>query len=272
MPMAIWINAIRVSSTRLPLNKQDGCQIRRARHRCRYWRRIRYATPSRPHPSSSCSSSPNSLYLQESAAPSPSPSPSPPAPASRSSTSTPLAWKKRFSIIKSALTAENLPLIPIECIHCDVTSPSSITEAYASVKEKLGRIDYGVHCAGIITFGAPSTVASVEDFDRQNNINYRGLWLCSRAAIGIMVGQSLDCDAYPEQGIKSVRAQKGSIVNISSGLARLSMKACPAYCGAKAGVCALTRSDAIDYVEERIRVVSAFSFCTGVWERRWVGR
>ncbi|KIY01546.1 uncharacterized protein Z520_03098 [Fonsecaea multimorphosa CBS 102226] len=155
-------------------------------------------------------------------------------------------------LIEEAAVGSNSSL-KIHTYKCDVSNPDSITRAYADAKETFSRLDYAVHCAGIILFGR-STDYSVEDFDRQNSVNYRGLWLCSREALRTMSTQSLDCDAYPEAQIPPTRAQRGSIVNISSGLALVSQSNCPAYCGAKAGVLAVTRSDGIDYASERIRV------------------
>ncbi|OAP57635.1 hypothetical protein AYL99_08373 [Fonsecaea erecta] len=143
--------------------------------------------------------------------------------------------------------------VKVHIYKCDVSNPDSVTQAFADAKETFTRLDYAVHCAGIILFGR-STEYSVEDFDRQNSVNYRGLWLCSREALRIMRTQSLDSDAYPDAHILPTRAQRGSIVNISSGLALVSQSNCPAYCGAKAGVLAVTRSDGIDYAAERIRV------------------
>ncbi|OAL40201.1 hypothetical protein AYO20_00621 [Fonsecaea nubica] len=143
--------------------------------------------------------------------------------------------------------------LKIHIYKCDVSNHDSVTQAYADVKETFGRLDYAVHCAGIIVFGR-STEFSLEDFDRQNSVNYRGLWLCSREALRIMRTQSLDCEAYPEAQIPPTRAQRGSIVNISSGLALVSQSNCPAYSGAKAGALAVSRSDGIDYASERIRV------------------
>ncbi|EXJ95392.1 hypothetical protein A1O1_00513 [Capronia coronata CBS 617.96] len=144
--------------------------------------------------------------------------------------------------------------ISVGTYKCDVSSPESVVSAYTAAKEHFTRVDYSVHCAGIIVFGGPSADFPVEDFDRQNSINYRGLWLCCREAIKIMRSQPFDCEAYPDANISSVRAQRGAIVNISSGLALYAQPNCPAYCGAKAGVLALTRCDALDYVADRIRV------------------
>jgi len=140
----------------------------------------------------------------------------------------------------------------IEIISCDVTSAPSIVAAYAKVKTSFGRLDYSVHCAGVISFEGRSTEASIEGFDRTNSINYRGVWLCAREALKIMKDQPLDCEVYPN--INPIRAQRGAIVNISSGLAVVSQLGSNVYSGSKAGVMGITRSDAIDYVTDRIRV------------------
>ncbi len=159
----------------------------------------------------------------------------------------------REKIFKS-LSEVKLPEIPIELVHCDVGKPESVSAAYAKVVKVFGRIDYSVNCAGIFVPGGPSTDCSIEDFDKQNNVAYRGLWLCSREALKVMKEQQLDCEAYPDAGISEARAQRGAIVNISSQLAKGWQENIPAYIGAKAAVIALTRCDALDYVDHQIRV------------------
>jgi len=144
--------------------------------------------------------------------------------------------------------------LQIETYSCDVTSESSVQDAFKSAKEKFHRIDYSIHCAGIAVFTGPSADCSLEAFDKQNSVNYRGLFLCSREALRTMLTQSFDNEAYPHANIPASRAQRGSIVNISSGLALMSQSGIPAYCGAKAGVLALTRTDGIDYATQGIRV------------------
>lgn len=67
-----------------------------------------------------------------------------------------------------------------------------------------------------------------------------------------MKAQSLDADVY--QGIPHSRAQRGAIVNIASGSAVVALPNQPAYAASKAGVVALTRSDAFDYSANQIRV------------------
>ncbi|ODM20806.1 hypothetical protein SI65_03859 [Aspergillus cristatus] len=113
----------------------------------------------------------------------------------------------------------------------------------------LGRIDYAVNCAGILGGGQRSTETTAESFDRINDVNYRGCWLCSRAELKQMLKQdplpSHDPDREP---------QRGSIVNVASQLGIVGRPEAPAYCGSKAAVIGMTRSDAIDYSKDGIRV------------------
>lgn len=136
----------------------------------------------------------------------------------------------------------------------NVTQPETITAAFNQVQSHFKRIDYSIQCAGIVALTGPSVMCSLADFDRQTATNYRGLWLCTREAIRIMRDQALDCDAYPDANIPPTRAQRGAVVNISSAIAVYSQASSPAYCGSKAAVLAVTRSDAVDYAVDRVRV------------------
>ena len=139
-------------------------------------------------------------------------------------------------------------------VEVDITSAESVTKAFASIKGHFSRIDYSVQCAGIGSPIIDSVECSLEVFDRQTAVNYRGLWLCTREVIKIMRDQVLDVVAYPEANIPSHRAQRGSIVNISSTLALYAQTFCAPYAGAKGGVLALTRADAMDCISRQIRV------------------
>jgi NAD(P)-dependent dehydrogenase (short-subunit alcohol dehydrogenase family) len=137
---------------------------------------------------------------------------------------------------------------------CDVTSTESVNTAYTQVHTDFGRIDYSIHCAGIVVYAAGTADLEVELFDRQIKVNLRGIFLCSQAALRIMRAQSLDHEVYTKANIPEYRAQRGAIVNFASSLAYRCIPNYPAYCAAKAGVLALTKSDALDYVREKIRV------------------
>jgi NAD(P)-dependent dehydrogenase (short-subunit alcohol dehydrogenase family) len=145
-----------------------------------------------------------------------------------------------------------------------------------SVVQTYGRVDYGVNCAGVIGIPARSSETSLAEFDRVNNVNYRGCWLSSRAQLKQMVAQnplpSHDPNRLP---------QRGAVVNIASQLgivsrpnARMFLWLCyysdsnnalhpAAYCASKSAIIGLTRADAIDYSKDGIRVNCV---CPGVIE------
>jgi NAD(P)-dependent dehydrogenase (short-subunit alcohol dehydrogenase family) len=135
----------------------------------------------------------------------------------------------------------------------DISSAESVSTTYSLVKSKFTRIDYAVQCAGIaLLLGQPTD--SLEQFDKQVAVNYRGLWLCTRETFKIMANQELDSEAYPDAKIMPTRAQRGSVVNLASNLAQYAQPQSAAYIGSKGAVCALTRADAMDYASRRIRV------------------
>lgn len=105
----------------------------------------------------------------------------------------------------------------------NISDPKFIESLFQSIRAApapfSGRIDYAVNCAGVNGNGQPTTETSLEDFDRINSINYRGLWMCAKEELKIMVEQ----DIVPWSGGKTpaekeVRGQRGAVVNIASQL------------------------------------------------------
>ncbi|KAJ5958256.1 Short-chain dehydrogenase/reductase SDR [Penicillium vulpinum] len=127
-----------------------------------------------------------------------------------------------------------------------------------AVVQEFGRVDYAVNCAGIIGKTLRSAETSLEEFDRINNVNYRGCWLSSRAELRQMVTQS----ALPSHDT-SRPPQRGAVVNVASQLGIVGRPGAPAYCASKSAVIGMTRSDAIDYSTDGIRVNCV---CPGVIE------
>ncbi|KAF7712360.1 Uncharacterized protein PECH_003471 [Penicillium ucsense] len=126
------------------------------------------------------------------------------------------------------------------------------------VVENFGRVDYAVNCAGVLGQAVRSSEMSIDEFDRVNNINYRGCWLSSRAQLKQMLKQDALASHDPERP-----AQRGAIVNIASQLGLVSRPAAPAYCASKAAIIGMTRSDAVDHSQDGIRVNCV---CPGVIE------
>jgi NAD(P)-dependent dehydrogenase (short-subunit alcohol dehydrogenase family) len=123
----------------------------------------------------------------------------------------------------------------------DVSKPDEVQSMIAATVAELGRLDILVNNAGITTKSAKFHEMPIEDWDRLMAVNLRGVFLCMRAALPVML-----------------RQQRGCIINISSllGLVGLDPEIASYgnYGAAKAGVIALTRQAAADYGRDGIRV------------------
>lgn len=91
----------------------------------------------------------------------------------------------------------------------DISDQTFVESLMVQTVERFQRLDYAVNCAGILGAAVRSTDMGVDAFDLINRVNYRGSWLCSRAALKAMLNQK-PLEEHPEQ--------KGAIVNIASQL------------------------------------------------------
>ncbi|CAG8202078.1 unnamed protein product [Penicillium nalgiovense] len=144
--------------------------------------------------------------------------------------------------------AKEAPNAAVETIVVNVAQPESVAAMTARIATRWGRIDYAVNAAGIQGPAQRSTELTLDEFDEINNVNYRGLWLCSRAELAQMLTQT------PLPSHDSRPGNRGAIVHIASQLGVVSRSTAPAYCASKSAVISLTRSDAIDYSKENIRI------------------
>lgn len=128
--------------------------------------------------------------------------------------------------------------VPVVARHLDVSAEEEWTSAVSEAESAFGRLDVLVNNAGILT------MAGVEDttLDQWNRIvavNQTGVWLGMRHSIPLMR-----------------RAGGGSIINISSIYGMIGSGAATAYQGTKGAVRLLTKTAAIQYAPEGIRVNS----------------
>jgi len=118
---------------------------------------------------------------------------------------------------------------------CDVSSPGEVSRTFDALRDERGQVDILVNNAGIAHVGTIEQTAA-EDLDRLYAVNVRGVYLCSRAAVSIML----------EQG-------RGVILNMASIASLVGVPERFAYSMTKGAVLTMTMSVAIDYVKRGIR-------------------
>ena len=124
-------------------------------------------------------------------------------------------------------------------VHLDVTSESDWAAAVREAVERYGKLDVLVNNAGVSARGSIEET-SPDDWDRVMDINAKGVFLGTRSAI-------------PEMR----KAGAGSIINISSQLGLVGMgESSPQYQASKGAVRIFSKSAAIQYAHEGIRVNS----------------
>ena len=121
-------------------------------------------------------------------------------------------------------------------IETDVTDESDVRHAIDRTVEAFGGLDVLVNNAGIYyQYEAHETPA--DEFDEIQDVNLRGTFLCSKAAI-------------PELR----ESDDAKIINLSSMFGLVGGGASAAYCASKGGVSNLTRQMSLDYADEEINI------------------
>jgi 3-oxoacyl-[acyl-carrier protein] reductase len=118
----------------------------------------------------------------------------------------------------------------------DVSNPADAERIVDTTVEKLGGIDILVNNAGITRDGLLLRMA-VEDWDAVLNVNLKGTFNCSKAAIKYMI-----------------KRKSGRIVNIASVVGEMGNAGQANYAASKAGIIGLTKSIAREYAQRGINV------------------
>ena len=119
----------------------------------------------------------------------------------------------------------------------DVTKIETIVSALDQLEKELGLIDILVNNAGVAnTLLATEIVES--EWDRVIDTNLKGAWLVAQQVAQRLIQQN----------------QPGTIINISSIMGYRVAKAVSSYAASKAGLIQLTKSLALEWAKENIRV------------------
>jgi 2-keto-3-deoxy-L-fuconate dehydrogenase len=124
---------------------------------------------------------------------------------------------------------------PTAPYQCDVSSPDDVRRTFDAICAETGQIDILVNNAGIAHVGTIEQT-SPEDLDRLYAVNVRGVYLCSKAAVAVMLRQG-----------------RGVILNMASIASLVGVPDRFAYSMTKGAVLTMTMSIAIDYVKRGIR-------------------
>ncbi|XP_005997373.1 3-hydroxyacyl-CoA dehydrogenase type-2 [Latimeria chalumnae] len=132
----------------------------------------------------------------------------------------------------------------------DVTSEADVKAAVALAREKFGRLDIAVNCAGIAvavkTYNFKKDIPhTLEDFQRVINVNIAGTFNVIRLSAGEMGKNEADSDGH-----------RGVVINTASVAAFDGQVGQAAYSASKGGIVGMTLPIARDLAPMGIRVVT----------------
>jgi NAD(P)-dependent dehydrogenase (short-subunit alcohol dehydrogenase family) len=124
--------------------------------------------------------------------------------------------------------------------HLDTSVEKEVSSVFGQINDKLGSIDVLVNNAGISGTNDPTHEISESDWQKVIDINVNGVFFCTKHAVRYMLNQS----------------RGGSIINLSSIYGIISAPDLPAYHASKGAVRLMTKTDALLYAKDGIRVNS----------------
>lgn len=123
--------------------------------------------------------------------------------------------------------------------HLDVTDEAAVEHVLGEVANAFGKIDVVINNAGIAGVSKPTHEITIEEWEHVLKINVGGVFLCTKHAVPHLR-----------------RAGGGCIINLSSIYGIISAPDNPPYHASKGALRVMTKTDALLYAQDRIRVNS----------------
>jgi len=120
---------------------------------------------------------------------------------------------------------------------CDISRENQVKTLFDEIISTYHKIDILINSAGIIGPAGPVEKMDVADWDRVFQVNVRGMFLCCKQCIPLMLDK-----------------QSGSIINLSSTAGLRASLISPCYSATKGAIISLTKSLALAYAPNGLRI------------------